>query len=946
MRHYWEEFKNNLLRSRMFVMLVGICLLFFLLVVRLFSLQIIHGSEYQESTSATTLKTLEVPAARGNIYDRYGRPLAVNRVAYSVQIDNSITLDLSTQRSDLILSLCEDLFAQGCTLTDELPISADGQSFVFEGTEREQRKALSAWQEEIGLPKEYTDSTPSEILSYLYSQYNIPDSLTEAQKRAVLWWNLDLSDQNIMVLTLAEKLAEYGETTQDELPIDTEAPYDFTYQGNTAKEESFKASMEIEEEDVATATGAETLEYLRDYFGLPAGLPAPLLRSAVGIRYSLFQERYYQYKSVVIATDISEKTLAYVEENQDIFPCVIISTSYLREYPEGEYFSHILGYIRQMTEDDYANYKDDVDENGDPIYTSTDIVGQDGLEKLYERELKGIDGEMSVEVDSSSRRIGTIQSTDPVPGNDIFLTLDARLQQVAFDALEGALTDSVLSKLQSSGRYSVSQTDLFISMIEANHLSSSKILSAKSGAQKELLDQAMADMPDFDPESEDAVTQLKDYLIDGVQAGKISYSTMLLAMEEQKLFELTDEERSGLQNGTVSPFTVVLNMLQERRMTAADTALDPCTGAVVVSKVDSGEVLALVSYPSYDNNELVNQFNSSYYNTLLEDTNTPLVNRPLKQKKAPGSTLKMVTALAGLETGAIDARTIIDTQGIFRDAGTPYARCWIYSNTGGNHGMVNVTEALEVSCNYFFYTVGYLLGNQEEGTTEQAITTLNEYMAAFGLNQTTGMELDEYSPTMASPSNKERLVKSSNPDATTSQTRWTDGDTIRAAIGQSVNSYTPAQINRYIATLANGGTLYKMHLLDRIVSSDGTVLEETEEVVENVMEFDQENLNAVYEGMELVGSGSRGTLRTSFSDYPIRVAVKSGTAEEQVNRNSHTWLVCFAPADDPQIAITVLIPFGENSGTPAPTVVKSIISAYMGLDSEGSNDNMEIIWTE
>ncbi len=940
MRRYFEHFLD-LCKSRIFVMLCGICLLFFILVIRLFTLQIVNGQEYEQSLIATTSKELDVPAARGGIYDRYGRPLAVNTTAYSVQIDSSILLDLSQHRVSLITDLVDTLLQQGHTLTDELPISADG-TFLFEGSEREQEKAEEAWKEEAGIPKDQWSLDGNATLEYLYTLYEIPSDLPTTQKRTVLWLQLTLSDQNIMVLTLAQKLTEYGETLQDELPLAMEAPYDFLFNGSETREQSFKESVGMEDAELSY-DAAETLEYLREYFGLPKYLPQDLLRKAVGIRYSIFQERYYQYKSVSIATNISEKTLAYVEENQDIFPCVIINTEYLREYPQGEYFSHILGYIRQMTEADYALYQDDVDENGNPVYSSTDIVGQDGIEKLFERELNGSDGKMVVEVDSSSRRISSTRITDPVPGMDIFLTLDSELQKVAFDSLEGALTDSVLAKLRGSGKHSVSMTELFVSIIGANHISSSTLMRATSGEQLALYHQAAEQIEGFDPESDTAVTQLQEYLMQGVTDGTVSQAQLLLIMEEQGVFTMTQEERNGLTNGSVSVYTIVLNALEDGRLTAADTALDPCTGSVVVSEVNSGEVLALVTYPSYDNNELVNQFNNSYYTSLLEDTNTPLVNRALKQKKAPGSTLKMITALAGLETGVISGDTYISTEGLFTKAGTPYARCWIYSNTGGTHGRINVVSALEVSCNYFFYEVGYRLGNQEEGTTEKAITTLNEYMAAFGLNQTTGIELEEYAPTMASPYYKERSIKAANPDATSSQTRWVDGDTIRAAIGQSVNSYTPAQINRYIATLANGGTLYKMHLVDKIQDHEGNIYLETEEEVENVIDLSEENLELVYEGMVQVGQGSRGTMRSSFSSFPIKVAVKSGTAEEQIDRSSHSWLVCFAPADDPQIAITVMIPFGEDSGSPTATVVKDIITAYMGLDLEGSNTNMETV---
>jgi len=186
-------------------------------------------------------------------------------------------------------------------------------------------------------------------------------------------------------------------------------------------------------------------------------------------------------------------------------------------------------------------------------------------------------------------------------------------------------------------------------------------------------------------------------------------------------------------------------------------------------------------------------------------------------------------------------------------------------------------------------------------------------------------------------------VKTFNPDATTSQTRWTDGDTIRTAIGQSINSYTPAQITKYISTLANGGTLYKLHMVDHVQNPDGTLHSEVEETVENVITFKEENLQAVYHGMWLVSNGEKGTLRGIFNDLPIDVAAKTGTAEEDKNRNSHTWFVCFAPYDDPQIAITVMIPFGENSGTPAPNVAKAIIKEYLGLDYTPTNTTMQTV---
>lgn len=941
MRRYIDHFLD-LCKNRIFVMLCGIIVLFAIIVLRLFSLQIIHGEEYEASITASVSKELPVPASRGGIYDRYGRPLAINTVAYSVQVDGSVTLELSDEeRQTLSMALMDWLWENGHKQVNSLPITLSSPyKFTYEGTEEEIEKLENRWKASIGLEKKQYKLTAEECLAYLYEEYDVPESYNDQQKRIYL--SLAMSDdRNLMALTLALKLDEYGETITDELPLDTEAPYSFQFNGNANREKSWKESMLMEAEQLKYGS-LQTLDYLRDFFGLPEGLPNDLVRDTLGIRYSLYLKRYQQFQSVTIATDVSDKTLAYVEENQDTFPNVIIDTVSLREYPQGEYFAHIIGYIRQMTESDYALYKDEVDAEGNPLYSQTDVVGQDGMEKLYEKELNGVDGKVQIEVDNQGRRMSVLDSTEPVAGKDLFLTLDSELQKVAYDTLESELRKAVLTKLTGGGKNAVSTNELFTSMINVNHISAQKMLQAEDGVQKEVYNKLKQTIPTFKPDQDDAVTVAKEFLIEGLEKGTISTKELILMMIEQEHLPVTDAEKADIENGA-SPTNLIIKKLSSGEMSPADTGLDPCTGSVFVTQVGTGEVLASVTYPSYDNNELVNTFNNSYYNDLLEDGNTPLVNRPLKQKKASGSTFKMITALAGLETGTITPETFITDKGIFKDTGVPYARCWIYSNTGGTHGPVNVTHALEVSCNYFFYELAYRMGNVDNGNSNQSITTLNEYMAAFGLNSYTGLELDEYGPTMASPSNKEKAVKTFNPDATTSQTRWTDGDTIRTAIGQSINSYTPAQITKYISTLANGGTLYKLHMVDHIQNPDGSLHSEAEEVVENVITFKEENLQAVYEGMYLVTNGTRGTLRTAFNDLPVKVAAKTGTAEEDKNRSSHTWFVCFAPYDDPQIAITVMIPFGEGSGTPAPEVAKAIIREYLGLDYTPTNTTMQTV---
>ena len=942
MRRLLDHFLD-LCKNRIFVMLCGIIVLFAIIVVRLFSLQVIHGADYEESITASVSKKLPVPAPRGNIYDRYGRPLATNTAAYCVQVDGSVTLEFDKEETqELAAALTEALWTKGETSTDSLPITKKAPyRFTFDGTEEEQQTRETRWKNSIGLEKKQRDMTAEECLQWLYETYEAPAAFTEAQKRTYV--SLCMSDdRNLMALTLAMKLTDFGEEITDELPLAKEAPYSFQFNGNKNREKSWKESMGMDGEEIYFDS-LQTLDYLRDYFGLPEGLPGDLIRSTLGIRYSMYLQRYQQFQTVNVATDISDKTLAYVEENQDTFPCVIIDTISLREYPQGKYFSHILGYIRQMTENDYALYQNDVDADGNPIYSQADIVGQDGMEKLFERELNGTDGQVLIEVDNQGRRMSVIDSTEPIPGKDLFLTLDSELQKTAYDALENELRKAVLTKLTTTGKNSVSTLELFQSMINVNHISAQDMLYAEEGTVQHTVYLRLKQVhPDFDPEQEDAAEVAKEFLQDALEKGNVTVRELTLMMIEQEHLPVTAQEKADIEAGA-SPLSLIIKKLSNGEMSPADTGLDPCTGSVFVTQVGTGEVLASVTYPSYDNNELVNTFNNSYYNDLLQDGNTPLVNRPLKQKKASGSTFKMITALAGLETETITPETLITDKGIFKDTGIPYARCWIYSNTGGTHKDLTVSHALEVSCNYFFYELAYRMGNVTTGNSANSITTLNEYMAAFGLNNYTGLELDEYGPTMASPANKERAVKTFNPDATTSQTRWTDGDTIRTAIGQSINSYTPAQITKYISTLANGGTLYKLHMVDHVQNPDGTLHSKVEETVENVITFKEENLQAVYHGMWLVSNGERGTLRGIFDDLPIDVAAKTGTAEEDKNRNSHTWFVCFAPYDDPQIAITVMIPFGENSGTPAPNVAKAIIKEYLGLDYNPTNTTMQTV---
>ncbi|MCJ7855896.1 hypothetical protein MUJ63_06205 [Lachnospiraceae bacterium NSJ-143] len=917
---------TELMKNRIFIMLGGIFILFAAISVRLFSLQIVNGEVYQQELKTSIMQDITIPASRGMIYDRYGRPLAVNEAAFSIKFDDSVTVPLAN-RSQSILDFVK---SRGDSISDDLPITASyPRSFTFSSEDEETK-----WKQKAGLTKKQLKYSADETYEYLLEKYQVPSTLTDDEKRKFISLSISCSDKNLMILSLIDILDRFGETINDDLPISSTKPYEFLFDGNDTKETSWKKSVGMEEEQYSY-NAEQTVEYLIDFFDIPSNLSDEIKRKAIAVRYSLYLMRYRKYQPITVAINIKDETVASIEENNGKFPGASIYTDSLREYPDGEYFSNIIGYIGKINDKEYETFK----EYG---YSQNDTIGKIGVENLYELQLRGEDGQSLVEVDASGRRINTIETQAPVSGNNVFLTIDKKLQIAAYNRLEEALAETLIRKLQavSSKDSPISLKELFGSMVNSNNISIKKICTSTDGVSKFIYDLILSQHPDFDLSNDGASDTAKLVITAAIEDGTLSNRDMTVLLVEQGIITADDDYLNSIKSGAVTPLSVIIEKLRSRELHPYQTNLDPCSGSVVVSNVNTGEVLALVTYPSYDNNRFVNSFDSEYYSQLLNDPTTPLVNRPLKQKKAPGSTFKMITAVTGLETGVITPSGLIRDLGKFTKAGTPYPKCWIYP--GGTHMNINVSHALEVSCNYFFYETAFRLGNSQEGTTRQAIDTLNEYMEGFGLNSPTGIEIEETDSRMASPEYKEETIKWQNPDATTSQTRWTDGDTIRAAIGQSVNNYTPAVMTKYIATLANGGTRYKYHVIDKVETSSGQVSEQKSPEIEQQMQISESTLQAVYDGMLLVTSGSKGTLRNIFRDFPVNVAAKSGTAQENLSRSSHTWFVGFAPYEDPQIAVTVMIPFGEASSSPAAVVGREIIGEYMGLNYTPENSYMDV----
>ncbi|MGN1122327.1 MAG: penicillin-binding transpeptidase domain-containing protein, partial [Eubacteriales bacterium] len=446
---------------------------------------------------------------------------------------------------------------------------------------------------------------------------------------------------------------------------------------------------------------------------------------------------------------------------------------------------HILGRIGPIFADEAQEY---ISEKG---YSYNALIGKDGIEKVYEDDLRGIDGVAKYELDAANDVVGYEVVKQPKEGYSVRLTIDAALQKIVEDSL-------------------AEQIDL-----------------------------------------------------------AVQYSAL---------------------EGT-------------------DYAGEDCkAGAAVVVDVNTGEIRALVSSPGFDLNTFSQQFAS-----IRDNPVSPLLNRATQGIYPPGSTFKMLTAAAALDTGTIDLNTYIYDKGEYDKYAPTYTpRCWIYLRYGTTHGYVNVVDALKVSCNYFFYTVADMLG----------IDTIVQYAQDFGLGVKTGIEVPESEGILASPAFREA-----------NGYVWNPGDTLQMAIGQSDNAFTPLQLAMYMSTIVNGGNRYQATLLKSIDEYyTGKPVRENEPVLLSRTHLSDSTVGIIKAAMRSVVDDEGGTAQSVFAKKPYARDIGGKTGTAQVSHGSDTVLfVGFAPYDNPEIAVAVVVENGYRSAR-AASVAADIFDYYFQID--------------
>ena len=384
-------------------------------------------------------------------------------------------------------------------------------------------------------------------------------------------------------------------------------------------------------------------------------------------------------------------------------------------------------------------------------------------------------------------------------------------------------------------------------------------------------------------------------------SGELTGSQVINLLYDQGILNMaTDADYSDYKAGVMGSYDFICKKIKNLEITPAMLALDPCSGSIVVTNPNNGTVKAMTSYPSYDNNRLTNMIDADYYSKITTDKTTPMYSRATMQQTAPGSTFKMITAFAGMNEGVIGVNDVIQTKGYFDKTETP-AKCWIYPSA---HGTIGISKAIEESCNYFFYELGYRMATKDTGTYSDitGVERLQKYAGMFGFDSTSGIELPESKPQIS------------------------DADSIRTAIGQGTNNFTATQLARYVTTLANSGTCYDLSLVSEIKDIDGNVVYKNEHKVQNQLDFPAEQWNVVRQGMRQVVSVHTSS-SALINQINVAVAGKTGTAQQSEARPNHALFVSFAPYENPEVTVTSVIPFGYSSGNAVE--LSGLVYAYL-----------------
>lgn len=941
-----KEIVTGIFKSRLIVLSFAFFVLFFVLIYRLFQLQIVEGDNYLDNYTLKIKKITEVQGTRGTIYDRNGEVLATNRLAYSVQIEDNGSYDDNKQKNKLINETINKVIdiveSHGDSIVSDFGIVVENDEFKFlyaEGTRRQRFLAdVYGYSTIDEMTSEEAKSTPYDIMEFLCANER------KTKNGTSYGFGIDQSKYSkARVLQLVT--VRYGMHLN-----------------------SYKKYIPVSiSSDVCDETVAEIMENLYDLQGISIGEESlreypdsKYFASILGYTGKISQEEYdaltKEQQEKYSITDIVGK--AGIEQLMD-------------EQLQGEKGEEIV-YVNNVGK---INDSEIIKEPkaGNDVYLTIDKELQITAYNLIEEKLAGIILKKLNNVLDYNRNSDVKSSDIIIPIGDVYYsfigneildiehfahqdaTATEKAVYAAFSARQETAINNVVSHLQSSSspaykdvpkemqaylyyissdllatntqilkRDKINTEDEIYQAWKNEEINLYKYLNhaiAEDWIDTSLIQNYMSGGGKYSDSTEiyqAIIKYINDYLKTDynfekliyrymIKDGSISGSKICILLYDQNVLPYNETEYNKLLSG-YSPYYFICSKIESLEITPGQLGVEPSTGSFVMTDVASGKTLVCVSYPGYDNNKLANNMDTAYYNQLYASSANPLYNKATQELTAPGSTFKMISSIAGLEENIISENTVIGCSGPYENI-TPSPKCWIHP---GGHGNLNVVQAIGHSCNNFYYDVGFRLGLQDNGkySSKQGIEEITKYAKMFGLGETSGLEIPEREPQIS------------------------DEDAVRSAIGQGTHIYSTSQLAKYVTGIANKGTVYDLTLLYKITDMNGKTIKEYKPKIYNKIDGVSKNtFNLVHQGMTFMVE--KDARFDSVRQSGMTMAGKTGTAQQSKTHADHVLFVGFAPSEKPEIAFSCRIANGYSSGYTAD-IGRDMVRKYFKLatDSE------------
>ena len=935
----------SLFKSRIFPLIMVFIVLVGVLVNRLFSLQIINGESYVKDLSSSIQKDMSVAATRGRIFDKNGVLLAYNDLAYAVRIsdsgkyeDNDTKNRLLNTSIDKTLTIIEE---KGDSYSNDFPIVYSNGMYEYNIKDNELLRFLRdiyGKRSISELSDEQRNVSAGELFKQLCDRYGVAvagdDYINDGGAMAATIKLLKEQGMNPVADGFSVEHALMIVNLRRYMSANSYNRYISFTIANEVSDETVAAILENSDE----LTGVTVDEqYIRRYVD------------------SIYVSQILGYTGTVSSSEL--ETLDDSYDSNDV-----VGKSGIEKSMESE-LAGTKG-TRKVYVDTVGRITEVLDEQdssaGNDVYLTIDINLQKKIYNALEDKIIQIlltymrNGDTKYSYNSN----GSVDTVYILAKEVYFALIDNNIVSIKHIASQSTDTErqiysAFLSKQDSTMEWlrnelSVGDTPygkldeeqqlyiwyVYTSLKDRGVFNTANVdtddnvykdwTEGNGTSLKELLTHGISknwiNLNIFSSEQYTSLQESYDALIDYidsylredtsfykkmykymVNAGNISGRQICMLLYEQGVLDMNDENSryASLASGGLGAYEFMVYAITNKIITPAQLALQPCSASTVITNPQNGDILAMVSYPSYDNNKLSGTVDAKYFNSLINDKAAPMINRATQSFTAPGSTYKPCTTIAGMDTGTISSGTTFYCSGSF-DKVTPAPKCLRLSGHGGEVAATAIRD----SCNVYFYNVGYNLACRKDGTynSTYGTSTLQKYSDLLGLSTKAGVEIEENSP------------QASNTNS------------IASTIGQGNHKYSTLNLARYVTTIASSGKCYNLTLIDKITDSDGNLIRKNEAEVDHQVELSSNIWDTVHEGMTLAGNSYTG-----ISKLGMKIAAKSGTAQENTKEPDHSLLVTYSPYDNPEICVSVCIQHGYSSGT-SIDLTADIYKIYYGLE--------------